>query len=70
MKLLVVSGGNHPYEESTPVLMEFLQAGGHEATLTEDAGLLAAESLSGYDVLVFNTLRMQETALAGRSEPA
>jgi type 1 glutamine amidotransferase len=45
--------------------MEFLQAAGHEATLTEDAGLLAAESLSGYDVLVFNTLRWQETALTG-----
>ena len=70
MKLLVVSGGNHPYEESTPVLMEFLLAAGHEATLTEDAGLLAADSLSGYDVLVFNTLRRQETALSGAERAA
>ena len=26
MKLLVVSGGGHPYEESTPVLEKFLLA--------------------------------------------
>ena len=64
MKLLVVSGGNHPYVESTPVLMEFLQDAGHEATLTEEAGLLAADRLFDCDVLVFNTLRRQETALA------
>jgi type 1 glutamine amidotransferase len=64
MKLLVVSGGNHPYVESTPVLMELLQGAGHEVTLTEDAGLLAADSLSDCDVLVFNTLRRQETALS------
>ena len=30
MKLLVISGGRHPYEESTPVLNDFLQAAGHE----------------------------------------
>ena len=68
MKLLVVSGGNHPYVESTPVLMEFLQDAGHEATLTEEAGLLAADRLFDCDVLVFNTLRRQETALA-EAEP-
>ena len=36
MKLLVLSGGNHPYEESTPVLKEFLKEAGHEVTVTED----------------------------------
>jgi hypothetical protein len=29
MKLLVISGGTHPYAESTPVLMDFLTQAGH-----------------------------------------
>ena len=33
MKLLVVSGGRHPYQESTPVLDEFLRAAGHDHRL-------------------------------------
>ncbi len=37
MKLLVISGGRHPYEESTPVLERFLLEAGHEATVTEEA---------------------------------
>ena len=58
MKLLVVSGGRHPYEESTPVLNEFLKAAGHDVTITEDASVLAdATQMSGYDALVFNTRR-------------
>ena len=39
MKLLVLSGGRHPYQESTPVLDAFLRAGGHEVTVTEDAAV-------------------------------
>src|SRR2546422_7876523 len=58
MKLLVLSGGRHPYQESTPVLGEFLRAAGHEATITEDASVLArAADMRGYDALVFNTRR-------------
>jgi len=58
MNLLVISGGRHPYEESTPVLERFLKDAGHEATVTEDASVLAdAAGTSGYDALVFNTLR-------------
>ena len=64
MNLLVVSGGRHPYEESTPVLNEFLKAAGHEVTVTEDAGVLGdAGVMSGYDALVFNTLRVGDTTL-------
>jgi hypothetical protein len=37
MKLLALSGGRHPYHESTPILGDFLQATGHEMTITEDA---------------------------------
>ncbi len=58
MKLLVLSGGRHPYEESTPILESFLKGAGHEVTVTEDASALADSSaMSGYDVLVFNTRR-------------
>ena len=58
MKLLVISGGRHPYEESTPVLNDFLQAAGHEVTVTEDASVLAnTGQLGSYDALVFNTRR-------------
>ena len=58
MKLLVISGGRHPYEESTPVLEGFLKGAGHEVTITEDASLLAdAAGMNAYDALVFNTRR-------------
>jgi hypothetical protein len=58
MKLLVISGGRHPYEESTPVLETFLKAAGHELTVTEDASVLGrASELNSYDALVFNTRR-------------
>ena len=58
MKLLVMSGGRHPYEESTPVLEGFLKGAGHEVTITEDASILAdATGMNAYDALVFNTRR-------------
>jgi type 1 glutamine amidotransferase len=58
MKLLVLSGGRHPYHESTPILGDFLKAAGHEVTITEDAAILAhAADMRGYDALVFNTRR-------------
>jgi uncharacterized protein len=58
MKLLVLSGGRHPYHESTPILGDFLSKAGHEVTITEDATVLAhAADMSGYDALIFNTRR-------------
>ena len=58
MKLLVISGGRHPYEESTPVLERFLKGAGHDITVTEDPSILAnAPDLNSYDALVFNTRR-------------
>ena len=44
MKLLVISGGRHPYEESTPVLERFLEGAGHDVTVTEDPSVLANAS--------------------------
>jgi type 1 glutamine amidotransferase len=58
MKLLVMSGGRHPYEQTTPILRDFLHAAGHEVSVTEDASILAqADDMNAYDALVFNTRR-------------
>ena len=58
MKLLVMSGGRHPYEESTPVLEGFLRGAGHDITVLEDASILAdASKMRAYDAVVFNTRR-------------
>jgi type 1 glutamine amidotransferase len=58
MKLLVLSGGRHPYHESTPILGDFLSKAGHEVTITEEAAVLGrAGELAGYDAVVFNTRR-------------
>ena len=58
MKLLVITGGRHPYEESTPILENFLKSAGHDVTVTEDASVLADEAgMNAYDALVFNTRR-------------
>jgi type 1 glutamine amidotransferase len=64
VKLLVVTGGQHPYAESTPVLESFLVEAGHQVDVTEETKILASSELSEYDVLVFNTLRRNETTLA------
>ena len=58
MKLLVITGGRHPYEESTPILESFLKSAGHDVTVTEDASALAdAAGMGAYDALVLNTRR-------------
>ncbi len=58
MKLLVITGGRHPYEESTPVLEGFLKGAGHDVTVSEDASVLAdSAGMNAYDALVFNTRR-------------
>lgn len=70
MNLLVISGGRHPYEESTPVLEKFLVDAGHSVNVTEDASVLAdAAALGGYDALVFNTMRAGGDAMT-RAEQA
>lgn len=58
MKLLVISGGRHPYGESTPILENFLTESGHAVTVTEDASVLSrAGEMDTFDALVFNTRR-------------
>lgn len=60
MNLLLLTGGKHPYEESTPVMTEFLQEAGHSVTVSESASELAG-SLDGFDAIVLNTLRQSAT---------
>jgi type 1 glutamine amidotransferase len=60
MNLLLITGGKHPYEESTPVLQEFLEAAGHSITLSESANELSGD-LSTFDAIVLNTLRQEAT---------
>ncbi len=60
MNLLLITGGKHPYEESTPVLQAFLAEAGHTITLSESASELAGD-LSTFDAIVLNTLRQDAT---------
>lgn len=60
MNLLLLTGGKHPYEETTPVMTEFLQEAGHTVTVSEAADELAGD-LSDFDAIVLNTLRQPAT---------
>ncbi len=58
MDLLLITGGRHPYHETTPVLKEFLEKAGHAVTLSESAEELSAPGgLSSFKAIVLNTLR-------------
>jgi type 1 glutamine amidotransferase len=60
MNLLLITGGKHPYEESTPVMQAFLEEAGHSVTLSESADELTGD-LSRFDAIVLNTLRQDAT---------
>ncbi|MFW6195482.1 MAG: ThuA domain-containing protein, partial [Chloroflexota bacterium] len=60
LNLLLISGGKHPYGETTPVLAGFLKEAGHKVDISESALELAVSSLDGYDAVVLNTLRTDE----------
>ena len=63
MRLLVISGGRHPYEESTPVVDGFLKRAGHDLSVHWTTEILTADSIiDNFDVLIFNTLRIGETS--------
>ena len=40
MKILIISGGNHPYNETTPILENLLVENGHDAVIYESANEL------------------------------
>ena len=70
MNLLVLSGGNHPYEESTPELENFLKVAGHAVRITNDAKVLTSNSIKDVDAIVFNTLRVYELTLTQDEQTA
>ena len=56
MKVLVLSGPNHGFENSAPVIRDFLKdRGDMSVTLSDDKDVLASSQLDGYDVCVFGT---------------
>lgn len=59
-KLLLLTGGRHPYEETTPAIAATLEAAGHQVDVSADAGELRSD-LSAYDAIVLNTLRLPDT---------
>ena len=63
MNLLVLSGGQHPYGESTPILESFLREAGHNVTVTEDSSVLLSNDFKNQDALVFNTRREGDIVL-------
>ncbi|MSQ08866.1 MAG: ThuA domain-containing protein [Dehalococcoidia bacterium] len=65
VNLLLITGGRHPYHETTPILQEFLQRAGHTVTLSESAEELAG-GLGAYNAIVLNTLRQ---AMSGNELP-
>ena len=64
MNVLVLSGGSHPYHETTPALSELLGEAGHDVEVTEESGRLVSADTPDWNVLVFNTFRIGEIALA------
>ncbi len=57
LKLLLITGGSHPYEETTPILAAFLEAAGHSVTVSESAAELATDAVKSFDSIVLNTRR-------------
>ena len=60
MKLLLITGGFHPYHLTTPVITKCLRTAGHTVRVTRSARELAEPSLSGYDGIVLNTWRRNQ----------
>ena len=60
MKILIISGGNHPYDETTPILENLLVENGHDAIISESANELNNNNFK-FDLIVMNTLRQNDT---------
>ena len=51
-KVLVLSGTNHGFDKSAPIVHKALTRDGHGSTLSDDKALLASPALRDYDVVV------------------
>ncbi|HCV28731.1 MAG TPA: hypothetical protein DGB32_10435, partial [Dehalococcoidia bacterium] len=61
MNLLLLSGGGHPYSETTPILAGFIEAAGHIVDVSDYAFELNIPSTDGYDAIVLNTRRRADS---------
>jgi type 1 glutamine amidotransferase len=50
--VLVITGPNHAFDKSAPLIHEALTRHGHASTLTDDTAVLASPDLGRYDVVV------------------
>lgn len=70
MRLFVLTGGSHPYEESTPVLSRFLREAGHQVHVTDETEELLTDEFKSYDTVVFNTRREDDMTLSTEERTA
>ena len=54
MKILIISGGNHPYDETTPILENLLVENGHDAIISESANELNNNNFK-FDLIVMKS---------------
>ena len=57
MRILLISGGRHPYHLSTPIITDFLRKSGHTIKVSRSAKELDRVPLLDYDAIVLNTRR-------------
>jgi type 1 glutamine amidotransferase len=57
MRLLLITGGLHPFNQTTPVNTKTLRDGGHTVRVTESAKELSGPAMGTYDAVILNTWR-------------
>ena len=57
MKILLITGGRHPYHLSTPIISKYLRESGHNVKVSRSAKELYRVPLLGYDAVLLNTRR-------------
>ena len=60
MNILIITGGDHPYKETTPILNELIISQGHNTLISETAEELTNKNFE-FDVIVMNSLRQKKT---------
>tara|TARA_B100000519_G_scaffold200292_1_gene213140 strand:- start:4246 stop:4881 length:636 start_codon:yes stop_codon:yes gene_type:complete len=58
MKILLISGGNHPFEKTTPILEKLFYENQKKVKVTESAKELESKNFD-FDLIVLNTLRQK-----------
>ena len=68
MNILIITGGDHPYDETTPILNELIMSQGHNTLVSETAEEIINKDFE-FDVIVMNSLRQKNIRMlrAGKS---